>query len=49
MKISMTVKLLAVAAIAGCRSVPMSDRTQLMLSAESSERAMGSAGYAEYT
>ncbi|MBR0196516.1 MAG: M48 family metallopeptidase [Kiritimatiellae bacterium] len=48
MKISMTVKLLAVAAIAGCRSVPMSDRTQLMLSAESSERAMGSAGYAEY-
>lgn len=34
--------------VAGCRTVPMTGRTQLMLSFESRENAMGVSAYAEY-
>lgn len=33
---------------AGCRTVPITERTQLMLSSDSSERALGAEGYAQY-
>ena len=38
----------AVSLFAGCRTVPMTGRTQLMLSFESRENAMGGSAYAEY-
>lgn len=38
----------ALALGAGCRSVPMTGRTQLMLSFEVNERAIGAAAYEEY-
>jgi len=38
----------AVALVAGCRTVPMSGRTQLMLSSASSENELGASAYSEY-
>lgn len=49
MKTTMMVCGAAVAlAFAGCRSVPITDRTQLMLSAEGTENAEGLSAYNEY-
>lgn len=43
-----TLALAAIAVAAGCRTVPMSGRSQLMLSSASSENEMGATAYAEY-
>ncbi len=45
--------ILAVAAVfavvaTGCRTVPITGRTQLMLSSDASEREMGATAYGEY-
>lgn len=40
--------IIFVALLAGCRSVPMTERSQLMLSSEESENAQGVSAYGEY-
>ena len=35
-------------AVAGCRTVPITERSQFMLSTDGSEREMGATGYSEY-
>ena len=44
----MLMSVVAVAALTGCRSVPVSGRTQLMLSSESYEIGLGEEMYGEY-
>lgn len=44
----LTVVVILALVVAGCRTVPMTGRTQLMLTFESSENAMGVSAYAEY-
>ena len=44
----LTVVVVLALVVAGCRTVPMTGRTQLMLSFESSENAMGVSAYAKY-
>ena len=49
MKNNTAIAALAVAlAAAGCRTVPITDRTQLMLSTESSENQLGATAYDDY-
>lgn len=44
----LTVVVILALVVAGCRTVPMTGRTQLMLTFESSENAMGVSAYAKY-
>jgi len=44
----MLLAVLAVAVLTGCRTVPVSGRTQLMLSSESYENSLGEETYGEY-
>jgi len=48
MKRSVVSCLLALMAAAGCRTVPMTERSQLMLSTESSEKELGATAYEDY-
>ncbi len=48
MKRSVVFCLLALMAAAGCRTVPMTERSQLMLSTESSEKELGATAYEDY-
>lgn len=46
--LSVSLAALAVLLAAGCRTVPVTNRSQLMLSTESSENELGATAYAEY-